>query len=143
MTEEMKMLLKLMLAQEEENQKKDKKTIKVKNVPEFVEDIESDKGNKKRAERVQKQYLEADVSDSVRAVHGAHEAATTCSKDIPVWAKYALSVPEAAQYFHIGRDKLREIINHDKYADFLIWNGGRVFIKRKLFEEFLDKSNSI
>ena len=64
-------------------------------------------------------------------------------KVVPIWAKYALTVSEASQYFHIGTKKLKEIIRKDKYADYLIWNGGRVFIKRKLFEEYLNREVQI
>ena len=52
--------------------------------------------------------------------------------------KYALSLSEAAEYFHIGTRRLRQIIAKDKYAKYLIWNGGRVFFKRKMFEEYLN-----
>lgn len=44
----------------------------------------------------------------------------------------------ADEYFHIGTRRLRQIIAKDKYAKYLIWNGGRVFFKRKMFEEYLN-----
>ncbi|MBR2556219.1 MAG: excisionase [Aeriscardovia sp.] len=71
-------------------------------------------------------------------MYDTHENNVYSRKEVPIWEKYALSVTEATQYFHIGRKKLREIINKDKYANYLVWNGGHVFIKRKLFEEYLD-----
>lgn len=43
-----------------------------------------------------------------------------------------MSLSEAAEYFHIGTRRLRQIIAKDKYAKYLIWNGGRVFFKRKM-----------
>ncbi len=62
---------------------------------------------------------------------------------IPLWRKYTLSVEEAARYFRIGRAKLRKIIDENENAPFIIWNGNRPQIKRKLFEEYIDKSNVI
>lgn len=41
------------------------------------------------------------------------------------------------------KDKLRQIINENKDADFVLWNGNRVQIKRKLFEKFIDQSSCI
>ena len=45
--------------------------------------------------------------------------------EIPIWRKYTLSVEEAAMYFRIGENKLRSLINEDKNADYLLWNGNR------------------
>ena len=36
-----------------------------------------------------------------------------------------------------------EIRYWDKYAEYLLWNGGRVYIKRKLFEEYLNKETEV
>ena len=58
--------------------------------------------------------------------------------EIPFWMKYTLTVEEAEQYFRIGEGKLRRIINENKDADYLIWNGNRAQIKRKLFERYID-----
>lgn len=62
---------------------------------------------------------------------------------IPVWEKYTLSVEEAAQYFRIGENKLRNIINQNKSADFILWNGTRPQIKRVKFEKFVDMCDAI
>lgn len=58
--------------------------------------------------------------------------------DIPVWEKYTLSVDEAAAYFRIGQNKLRQIIDRDKNADYLLWNGNRPQIKRIKFQQYVD-----
>lgn len=63
--------------------------------------------------------------------------------DIPVWEKYALSVDEAAAYFRIGKNKLWAIIHENKDAPYLLWSGNRVLIKRKLFEDYVDKVSLI
>lgn len=62
------------------------------------------------------------------------------NNSIPVWEKYTLSIEEAAGYFRIGENKLRSIAKENPEAEFLIWNGNRVQIKRRLFEEFIDSA---
>jgi excisionase family DNA binding protein len=52
-----------------------------------------------------------------------------------------LSIDEAAAYFRIGRDKLYQIVSENKDADFILWNGTRAQIKRKKFENYIDKLN--
>lgn len=63
--------------------------------------------------------------------------------EIPYWNKYTLSIEEAAGYFRIGECKLRKIVTENPTADFIIWNGNHMQIKRKLFEEFIDKQSAI
>ena len=63
--------------------------------------------------------------------------------DVPVWMKYTLSIDEAAVYFKIGKHKLRQIVAENPDADFVLWNGNRLQIKRKLFEDFVNKVNLI
>jgi hypothetical protein len=63
--------------------------------------------------------------------------------EVPVWEKYTLSVDEAAAYFRIGQNKLRQLIDSDKDADFVLWNGNRPQIKRKKFENYIDRLNLI
>ena len=61
----------------------------------------------------------------------------------PVWEKYTLSVEEAAAYFRIGENKLRNLISRNNNAKYLLWNGNRVQIKRNLFEKFIDETDAI
>lgn len=58
---------------------------------------------------------------------------------IPIWRKYTLSVQEAAKYFRIGDKKLRKLIDEQPDAEFILWNGSRPQIKRRLFEQYVDK----
>ena len=51
------------------------------------------------------------------------------------------TVIEASEYYHIGENKLRNIIETHPNADFLIMNGNRYLIKKKLFEDFLRQSS--
>lgn len=62
---------------------------------------------------------------------------------IPIWEKYTLTIQEAAEYFRIGENKLRDIVKENRNAPFILWNGNRPQIKRKLFEEYVDRINSI
>ncbi|MCR4693180.1 MAG: excisionase [Firmicutes bacterium] len=64
-------------------------------------------------------------------------------KTVPFWERYTLSVEEASKYFRIGENKLRRIINDNQDADFILWNGNRPQIKRKIFEEYIDNLNLI
>lgn len=62
---------------------------------------------------------------------------------IPVWKRYTLTVTEAAEYYHIGENKLRRIAEEHSDADFIILNGNRVLFKRERFEAFLDRATVI
>ena len=64
-------------------------------------------------------------------------------QELSIAEKYAYSIKEAAVYFGIGETKLRQIVNMNKDADYLLWTGTHVKIKRKLFEKFLDEVNYI
>ena len=63
--------------------------------------------------------------------------------EIPYWEKYMLTLREAAEYFHIGEKKMRQIVDDNLDAKFLLENGNRVMIKKKLFEEYLNDASVI
>lgn len=65
------------------------------------------------------------------------------SSTIPVWKRYALTITEAAEYYHIGENKLRMIADEHPQADFIIMNGNRILIKRQKFEEYLDRATVV
>ena len=65
------------------------------------------------------------------------------NKSIPFWNKYVMTIEEASLYFRIGQTKMRSLIDRDPTADYILWNGNRALIKRKLFELFIDKTPSI
>ena len=64
-------------------------------------------------------------------------------KEIPFWNRYTLSIEEAAQYFRIGEKKLRQMTVENPDADFILMNGNRVQIKRKLFEQYIDSTTVV
>ncbi len=63
--------------------------------------------------------------------------------EIPYWEKYTLTIREAAEYFHIGEKRLRQIVEENPGAEFMIMNGNRVMIKRKLFEKYIDEADAV
>lgn len=58
---------------------------------------------------------------------------------IPWWDKYTLSVQEASEYFGICDKKIRKIIEEHGNEKFILWNGSRPRIKKKLFEKYVDE----
>lgn len=141
MNEETKMLLRLILAQEEESDAGQKITPKKNRKTKVVSEQVVDGSTSKPV--TLEDFRKADMERARREMYEPHESENVKSKIVPTWAKYALSLPEASEYFHIGYNKLREIVRKDKYAEYLIWNGGRVYIKRRLFEEYLDKETEL
>lgn len=68
---------------------------------------------------------------------------TTTKPYVPIWEKYALTIYEAAEYFGIGEHRLRTLVRENRQADFVLWIGVKVEIKRKQFEEFLNEINAL
>ena len=62
---------------------------------------------------------------------------------VPVCDKYGLTIEEAAAYFGIGEEKIGKLISNNPDADYLLKNGRKSVIKRKLFEEYLNNIDSI
>ena len=114
MTDDMRLLLRILLEQE---------------LREAEPEMQRPRKKEERAE---------DLQQARSDMYSTHENVAYNMKKVPIWEKYALSLSEAAEYFHIGTRRLRQIIAKDKYAKYLIWNGGRVFFKRKMFEEYLN-----
>lgn len=63
-------------------------------------------------------------------------------EEFPLWHKSYLTVEEAAAYSGIGKDKLRELTD-DENCPFVLWNGTKRLIKRRVLDEYLDKAYSI
>lgn len=62
--------------------------------------------------------------------------------DVPFWHKITLNMDEAMAYTGIGRDKLREMTNRED-CPFVLWNGNKRLIKRKVFDEYIAKMYSV
>lgn len=61
---------------------------------------------------------------------------------VPIWEKLNLTMEEAAAYSNIGINKIREISN-DASCPFVLWIGNKRLIKRRNFDEFVEKQFSI
>ena len=63
-------------------------------------------------------------------------------KDVPIWEKSNLTLEEAAAYSGIGINKIRELTD-DEDCEFVLWIGRKRMIKRKKFDEYIEKRYSI
>ena len=63
-------------------------------------------------------------------------------KEVPIWEKLNLTIEEAAAYSNIGINKIREISDSDNCA-FVLWVGNKRLIKRKKFDEYIERQFSI
>ena len=61
---------------------------------------------------------------------------------VPVWEKELLSVKEAAAYFGIGENKLREITD-DSECQSVLWVGSKRLIKREKMKKYLSDIDEI
>lgn len=62
---------------------------------------------------------------------------------VPIWERATITVEEASAYTGIGINKLREMTNR-RDCQYVLWVGSRNrLIKRKAFEEYLEKQESI
>ena len=62
--------------------------------------------------------------------------------EVPIWEKANLTLEEAAAYFGIGINKIRQLTN-EKNCPFVLWCGSKRLIKRKAKEDYLTKEYSI
>ena len=61
---------------------------------------------------------------------------------IEIKDKPTLTIEEAACLYNIGEHKLRELTDEDK-CPFVLFVGRKRLIKRRKFDEFIDKAYSI
>ena len=62
--------------------------------------------------------------------------------DVPIWNKANLTIEEAAAYFGIGMNKLRELME-DENCKFVLYIGSKRLIKRQMFEKYLEQAYSL
>ena len=65
------------------------------------------------------------------------------NNDVPIWEKYTLTIEEASKYFRIGENKLRRLAEENPTAGWVILNGNRIQIKRRIFERMIDATDAI
>ena len=61
---------------------------------------------------------------------------------VPVWEKELLSVKEAAAYFGIGENKLREITDNPECQS-VLWVGSKRLIKREKMKKYFSDIDEI
>jgi excisionase family DNA binding protein len=64
------------------------------------------------------------------------------NKNVPIADKALLTLEEAAMYFNIGMNKIREL-TADDHCPYVLWNGSKRLIKRETFKEYLYSLYSI
>ena len=62
--------------------------------------------------------------------------------EVPIYEKSNLTLEEAAAYFNIGVNKLRQLTDDNK-CPFVLWVGSKRLIKRKKMDEYLSKTFSV
>ena len=63
-------------------------------------------------------------------------------KEVPIWEKSNLTVEEAVAYTGLGINKIREMSNGDN-CPFVLWVDNKRLIKRRKFDEYVEKQFSI
>ncbi|WBW49303.1 excisionase [Peptoniphilus equinus] len=63
-------------------------------------------------------------------------------KEIPLWEKSNLTMQEAATYSGIGQNKIRELTDIEN-CEFVLFVGTKRLIKRKLFDQYIERQYSI
>ena len=58
-------------------------------------------------------------------------------RTVPIFEKANLTIEEAAAYSGIGQHKIRELAKRDD-ADFALYCGRKLLIKRKRFDDYID-----
>lgn len=64
------------------------------------------------------------------------------TQEVPIWEKSNLTLEEAAAYFGIGTAKLRQLTDEEN-CNFVLFNGSKRLIKRKLLDKYLESEYSI
>lgn len=67
---------------------------------------------------------------------------TKAINKVPIWEKLNLTIEEASEYSNIGVNKIREISNDDN-CPFVLWIGNKRLIKRRKFDEYIEKAYSL
>lgn len=66
-----------------------------------------------------------------------------CTVNIPIWEKENLSLNEAATYYNIGINKLRELTDSKACEKCVLWVGNKRLIKRRQFNKYISEVYSI
>lgn len=53
-------------------------------------------------------------------------------------SKFVLTFEEACAFFEIGEKRFRRLIHENEDAPYILWVGNRHYIKRELFEKYME-----
>ena len=73
---------------------------------------------------------------------GKEEIDMETNKTVPIWEKSNLTLEEASAYSGIGVNKIRDLSN-ERNCSFVLFVGTKRLIKRRLFDEYIDRAYSI
>lgn len=59
--------------------------------------------------------------------------------EVPIWHKVTMTVEEASAYSNIGTSTIRKLANDPK-CPFVLTNGNRKLIKRREFDQFIERN---
>ena len=62
---------------------------------------------------------------------------------VPIWEKVTLTIDEAAEYSNIGINRINDMLNNPSCPFVLFVGKGKRLVKRKEFEQYLEKTNNI
>ncbi len=65
------------------------------------------------------------------------------AEKVPIWEKANLTLEEAAAYFGIGINKLRQLTDSREGEPYVLWVGSKRLLKRAPFEKYLNSQFSI
>ena len=84
------------------------------------------------------------IIKTVRTIEDGHtqKGENSMKCEVPIYEKSNLTLEEAAAYFNIGVNKLRQLTDDDK-CPFVLWVGSKRLIKRKKMDEYLSKTFSV
>lgn len=75
--------------------------------------------------------------------NGSSEKKMKEKPSVPIKDKLNLTIEEAAAYSGISETTLRKRISEKNNYDFILMNGTKTMIKRKKFEQFLERVDAI
>lgn len=85
---------------------------------------------------------DATIDRKIKKIKDKIERVDLMDIRVPVWEKVMLTKEEAAEYSHIGINKLEELLKLPN-CPFVLYVGKKKLIKRKEFEQFLSKNIEI
>lgn len=65
------------------------------------------------------------------------------NRTVPTHLKFLLTIEEASDYFNIGYDRLRDLVDKPEAIDCVLFVGRKRLIKKEKMEKFLNEKYEI